>query len=260
MNVPTTLRGISLIHDPRRNKGTGFTQLERDTLGLQGLLPPRVLTIDEQLLRVRHNFDAKTSAIEKYIFLVALQDRNETLFYRLVIDHLTEMMPLLYTPTVGEACKTFGHIFRRPRGLYLSIRDRGRVREVVHNWPDRDVAVIVVTDGERILGLGDLGAHGMGIPIGKLSLYAACAGVPPFQCLPITLDVGTDNAGLRQDPLYTGLRQERVRGAEYDALIEEFVSEVDRAFPGVLLQWEPSTMMCRARQRLSSAPCFPLAG
>ena len=238
MKTPTSLRGLHLIQDPRRNKGTGFTQVERDTLGLQGLLPPRVLTMEEQLRRVRHNFDAKTSDIEKYIFLIGLQDRNEVLFYRLIDDHLTEMMPLIYTPTVGEACRKFGHIFRRPRGLYLSTADRGRLREVLRNWPDRKVSVIVVTDGERILGLGDLGAHGMGIPIGKLSLYTACAGLHPFKCLPIMLDVGTNNASLREDPLYTGLRQPRIRGAEYDAFVEEFISAVDELFPGVLLQWE----------------------
>jgi len=238
MKQPTTLRGIELIHDPRWNKGTGFTQPERDSLGLQGLLPPRILTMEEQLLRVRHNFEAKGSAIEKYIFLVSLQDRNETLFFRLVTDHLTEMLPIIYTPTVGEACRKFGHIFRRPRGLYLSSRDRGRVRTVLRNWPDQDVAVIVATDGERILGLGDLGAHGMGIPIGKLALYTACAGVPPFRCLPIMLDVGTDNTALRDDPLYTGLRQPRLRGPEYDALLEEFVDAVTDLFPGALLQWE----------------------
>ena len=238
MKVPTRLRGVSLIHDPRWNKGTGFTQQERDALGLEGLLPPRVLTMEEQLLRVRHNFDAKTSAIEKYIFLVGLQDRNETLFYRLVIDHLTEMMPIIYTPTVGEACKTFGHIFRRPRGLYLAITNRGRIREVLQNWPDRDLSVIVATDGERILGLGDLGAHGMGIPIGKLALYTACAGIHPQGCLPITLDVGTNNEALRKDPLYTGLREPRRRGTEYDDFVEEFITAVEEVFPGVLLQWE----------------------
>ena len=238
MILSTVLRGVALIHDPRWNKGTAFTQAERDALGLEGLLPPRVLTMEEQLLRVRHNFEAKTSAIEKYIFLVSLQDRNETLFYRLVVDHLIEMLPIIYTPTVGEACRKFGHIFRRPRGLYLSVRDRGRVREVLGNWPDRDVAVIVATDGERILGLGDLGAHGMGIPIGKLAIYTACAGVHPFHCLPVTLDVGTESAALREDPLYTGLRQPRVRGPEYDALIEEFVTAVRDLFPGALLQWE----------------------
>lgn len=236
--LPTTLRGVELIHDSRWNKGTGFTQRERDTLGLRGLLPPRILTIEEQLLRVRHNFDAKETPIEKYIFLVSLQDRNETLFYRLVVDHLAEMLPIIYTPTVGEACRKFGHIFRRPRGLYLSPLDRGRVREVLRNWPARDVAVIVATDGERILGLGDLGAHGMGIPIGKLALYTACAGVSPFRCLPVMLDVGTDNATLCEDPLYTGLRQPRLRGPEYDALVEELVTAVDELFPEALLQWE----------------------
>lgn len=238
MSTPTSLRGLALIQDPRTNKGTGFTEAERDALGLRGLLPPRALTIDEQLRRVRHNFDAKLSAIEKYLFLVSLQDRNETLFYRFLADHLQEMMPLIYTPTVGEACQRFGHIFRRPRGLYTSIADRGRIRRVLENWPDRQVSVIVVTDGERILGLGDLGAHGMGIPIGKLSLYVACAGVPPFETLPITLDVGTDNVDLRHDPLYTGLPQARVRGPEYEAFIEEFVTAVAEVFPGVLLQWE----------------------
>jgi malate dehydrogenase (oxaloacetate-decarboxylating)(NADP+) len=238
MKTPTSLRGIELIHNPRFNKGTGFTEGERDALGLRGLLPPRSLTMQEQLRRVRHNFDGKASAIEKYIFLVDLQDRNEALYFRFIVDNLQEMMPLIYTPTVGDACRRFGHIFRRPRGLYVSIKDRGRVRQVLENWPDRNVSVIVVTDGERILGLGDLGAHGMGIPIGKLSLYVACAGVPPFETLPITLDVGTDNADLRHDPLYTGLYQPRVRGPEYEAFIEEFVAAVKEVFPSVLLQWE----------------------
>jgi len=231
-------RGIGLIQDPDFNKGTAFTEAERNALGLRGLLPPRILGIEEQLRRVWHNYNAKGSAIEKYIFLVGLQDRNEVLFYRLVSEDLVGMMPIIYTPTVGEACAKFGHIFRRPRGLYVSINDRGRIREVLHNWPDPTVSVIVVTDGERILGLGDLGAHGMGIPIGKLSLYTACAGVNPFQCLPITLDVGTDNLELQHDPLYTGLYQGRVGGPEYDAFIEEFVEAVQEVFPGVLLQWE----------------------
>jgi malate dehydrogenase (oxaloacetate-decarboxylating)(NADP+) len=254
-NLPSNLRGLGLIYDPRWNKGTGFTEAERDALGLRGLLPPRALTMEEQLLRVRNNFDPKPSDIEKYIFLVGLQDRNETLFYRLVLNHLYEMLPLIYTPTVGEACKRFGHIFRRARGLYVSIKDRGRIKEVLRNWTS-PVSVIVVTDGERILGLGDLGAHGMGIPIGKLSLYTACAGVPPFECLPITLDVGTDNESLRDDPLYTGLYQPRVRGAEYDAFIEEFVAAVEEVFPNVLLQWEDFatenaiTLLGRYRDRL----------
>jgi malate dehydrogenase (oxaloacetate-decarboxylating)(NADP+) len=256
MKTPTSKRGIELIHDPRFNKGTGFTEAERDALGLRGLLPPRSLTMQEQLRRVRHNFDGKASAIDKYIFLIDLHDRNEALYYRFVVDNLQEMMPIIYTPTVGEACRRFGHIFRRPRGLYVSIKDRGRIRQVLENWPDRKVSVIVVTDGERILGLGDLGAHGMGIPIGKLSLYVACAGVPPFETLPITLDVGTDNADLRHDPLYTGLYQPRVRGPEYDAFIEEFVEAVQQVFPGVLLQWEDFAtenaihLLARYRDRL----------
>jgi malate dehydrogenase (oxaloacetate-decarboxylating)(NADP+) len=229
---------VAALYDPRYNKSTAFTDAEREALGLRGLLPPRVFTMEEQLLRVRRNFDSKPSDIEKYIFLVGLQDRNETLFYRLVTDHLAEMLPILYTPTVGEACRRFGHLFRRPRGLYLSLNDRGQIRRILDNWPDRDVAVIVVTDGERILGLGDLGAHGMGIPIGKLALYTACAGVPPHRCLPITLDVGTDNEELRSDPLYTGLARRRLRGAEYDAFVEEFVVAVEDAFPTALLQWE----------------------
>lgn len=238
MKIPTALRGLDLIHDPLLNKGTAFTQEERDTLGLQGLLPPRVLTIEDQLYRVRHNYDAKPNDLEKYIYLIGLQDRNETLFYRMVLDNLTEIMPIIYTPVVGEACRKFGSIFRRPRGLYISIEDRGRVREILQNWPYKNVSAIVVTDGERILGLGDLGAHGMGIPIGKLSLYTACGGVAPSMTLPITLDVGTDNSVLREARLYTGLRRPRVRGEEYDAFIEEFVSAVDDLMPEVLLQWE----------------------
>jgi len=230
--------GIALLQDPRFNKGTAFTEAERDVLGIRGLLPPKVLLLPEQLLRVRRNFESKASDIEKYIFLVALQDRNETLFYRLLVDHLVEMMPIIYTPTVGEACRRFGHLFRRPRGLYVSINDRGRIRTLLRNWPDSEVAVIVATDGERILGLGDLGAHGMGIPIGKLALYTTCAGVHPARCLPIMLDTGTENRELLGDPLYTGLEQRRVRGAEYDAFIEEFVDAVREVFPHVLLQWE----------------------
>ena len=230
--------GIALLQDPRFNKGTAFTEAERDVLGIRGLLPPKVLLLPEQLLRVRRNFESKASDIEKYIFLVALQDRNETLFYRLLVDHLAEMMPIIYTPTVGEACRRFGHLFRRPRGLYISSDDRGRIRTLLRNWPDPEVAVIVATDGERILGLGDLGAHGMGIPIGKLALYSSCAGVHPAHCLPIMLDTGTENLELLADPLYTGLEQRRVRGADYDAFIEEFVDAVREVFPHVLLQWE----------------------
>ncbi len=231
-------RGHELLQDPRLNKGTGFTPEERDQLGLRGLVPPRFTTQAEQQARVLENFRKKTAAIEKYIYLISLQDRNEHLFYRTVMDHVEEMMPIIYTPTVGEACTSFSHIFRRPRGLYVTAEDRGRVREVLRNWPTSDVAMIVVTDGERILGLGDLGANGMGIPIGKLSLYTACAGVDPSRCLPITLDVGTNRDELLADPLYLGLPQKRLRGAEYEALVEEFVLAVQEVFPGAVIQFE----------------------
>ncbi|MFQ5690504.1 MAG: NAD-dependent malic enzyme [Gemmatimonadota bacterium] len=226
-----------ILQDPVCNKGTAFTEAERDALHIRGLLPPRVFTLAEQEVRVMENFRRKASDLERYIYMIGLQDRNETLFYRVVIDHIEEMMPILYTPTVGEACRQFGHIFRRPRGLYVSARDRGRVAEVLANWKP-DVAIIVLTDGERILGLGDLGAHGMGIPIGKLSLYTACAGVPPSLCLPVMLDVGTDNPELRSDRLYTGLPCKRLRGTAYDELVNEFVEEAERVFPGALLQFE----------------------
>ncbi len=228
----------SVLNDPRFNKGTAFTEAERDALGLRGLLPPRITTLPEQEERILESFHAQSSRLEQYIYLIGLQDRNETLFYRTVVDHLEEMMPVLYTPTVGEACLTFGHIFRRPRGLYISADDRGRVARVLRNWPEEDVRVIVVTDGERILGLGDVGANGMGIPIGKLSLYTACGGIPPSWCLPITIDVGTDNAGLRADPLYIGTARPRMRGDDYLALLDEFIAGVEEVFPGVLLQFE----------------------
>ena len=231
-------RGLDLLQDPRQIKGTAFTAEERAALGLEGLLPPRVFTIEEQLGRVMDNFRAKPSDLERYVFMVALQDRNETLFYRAVVDHLREMLPIIYTPTVGEACARFGRMYRRPRGLYVSARDRGRIAALLRNWPEREVAVVVVTDGERILGLGDLGSYGMGIPIGKLALYTACGGIRPSHCLPVMLDVGTDNAALLADPLYTGLRQPRLRGEEYDDLVEEFITALHGAFPGVLIQFE----------------------
>jgi len=229
---------MDILHDPRFNKGTAFTEAERDALKIRGLLPPRVLTQKEQETRVLGNFRRKSSDLEKYIFMVALQDRNEQLYYRTVIDNLAEMLPIIYTPTVGEACREFGHIFRRPRGLYVSSADRGRIRQLLRNRPEKEVAIIVVTDGERILGLGDLGAHGMGIPIGKLALYTACAGVHPSLCLPVTLDVGTNNETLLKDPLYTGLAQRRLRGPEYEALVDEFVMAVQETFPGTLIQFE----------------------
>jgi malate dehydrogenase (oxaloacetate-decarboxylating)(NADP+) len=234
--LPAT--GVDWLHNPIFNKGTAFTEAERDALGLRGLLPPHVQTMDEQVQRVMANFRGKSSDIERYIQLVGLQDRNETLFYRVVMDHLEDMMPIIYTPTVGKACQEFGHIFRRSRGMYVSLKDRGNIVKVLKNWPTRDVKVIVVTDGERILGLGDLGASGMGIPVGKLSLYTACAGINPTQCLPITVDVGTNNETFLKDPLYIGLHQKRIAGADFDSFIEEFIVAVQQVFPGVLLQFE----------------------
>ncbi len=231
-------RPSDYIHDPRRNKGTAFTEAERDALGLRGLLPPRVVTPAEQEARILENFRSKSSPLEQYIYLISLQDRNEHLFYRVLIDHIEEMLPIVYTPTVGEACRQFGHIFRRPRGLYLSPEDRGRVQTILRHWPEPEVGIIVVTDGERILGLGDLGANGMGIPIGKLSLYTACAGVDPGLCLPITLDTGTDRDELRLDSLYLGRPVPRTRGAAYDELVEEMVMGVQQVFPGALIQFE----------------------
>src|ERR1700757_5254150 len=238
MKKKTLPHGMEILHDPCLNKGTAFTERERNALGLRGLLPPRVHTQDEQVDRVLGNIRKKPTDIERYIFLVALQARNERLFYRVVIEHIEEMMPLIYTPTVGQACQEYGHIFRRPQGLFISAADRGRVGEVLRNWPHPDVRVIVVTDGERILGLGDLGADGMGIPVGKLSLYTACGGIDPAVCLPVTIDVGTENEALLNDPLYIGLRQRRLRGPTYDELIEEFVTAVEEIFPGALIQFE----------------------
>jgi len=247
---------VSLLFDPRSNKGTAFTDAERDRLGLRGLLPPRVTTLEEQEERIARAFYSKPDPLEQYIYLIGLQDRNETLFYRFVVDHLEETLPVIYTPTVGEACRAFGHIFRRPRGLYLTIQDRGRIKEILRNWPESGVRVIVVTDGERILGLGDVGANGMGIPIGKLSLYTACAGIHPAWCLPITLDVGTDNSEIRGDPLYLGMPQPRTRGKQYYELLAEFVAAADEVFPGVLLQFEDFAtenalgLLARYRDRL----------
>jgi malate dehydrogenase (oxaloacetate-decarboxylating)(NADP+) len=233
--IPT---GAALLHDPLLNKGTAFTAAERTALGLQGLLPPYVHTIEEQEARVMENYRHKETDLERYIHLISLQDRNETLFYRVLQDHLEEMLPIVYTPTVGQACQLYSHLFRRPRGLYVSIEDRGRVSDLLRHWPHPDVRVIVVTDGERILGLGDQGLCGMGIPVGKLSLYTACAGIAPSQCLPVTMDVGTENAAYLTDPLYIGLRRRRVRGPEYDALLDEFVTSVGEWMPKAMVQFE----------------------
>jgi malate dehydrogenase (oxaloacetate-decarboxylating)(NADP+) len=231
-------RGVDILHDPRLNKGTAFTEAEREALGLRGLLPSRVFTQEEQEQRILASLRQLATPLDKYLFLVALLDRNEQLFYRTVVDNLPELLPVLYTPTVGEACRQFSLIFRRPRGLYVSSRDRGRIRDVLRNWPDSRVAVIVITDGERILGLGDLGAHGMGIPIGKLTLYTACGGLDPERGLPVMLDVGTDNDELRRDPQYIGLAEPRLRGDAYLSLVDEFMAAVDEVFPGALVQFE----------------------
>jgi len=231
-------KGVALLQDPALNKGTAFTEAERDTLRLRGLLPPHASSQEQQMGRVLENFRRKSSDLEKYINLRALHDRNETLFFRLLMDHPDEMLPIVYTPTVGLACERYTHIFQRPHGIFISAADRGRVADVLANWPHPDVRIIVVSDGERILGLGDLGANGMGIPVGKLSLYTACAGVLPSACLPVLLDVGTNNSALLDDPLYIGLHQSRVRGEEYDALVEEFVVAASKLFPGVVIQFE----------------------
>jgi len=231
-------RGAALLRDPTLNKGTAFTLREREVLGLRGLLPPHVITQEDQVNRVLENFRRLDSDLSRYILLEALHDRNEALFFRVITENPDEMMPIIYTPTVGLACQQFGHIYRRPRGMFVSAADRGRMVEVMRNWPYRDARMIVVTDGERILGLGDLGANGMGIPIGKLALYTACAGLHPRQCLPVMLDAGTNNESLLADPLYIGLRQRRLSGAALDELVDEFVEAAQQSFPGVVIQFE----------------------
>lgn len=229
--------GMALLRDPLLNKGTAFTEQERDALGLRGLLPAHVLSMQAQAERVMTNLRRLPNDLEKYVALNGLHDRNEALFFRVVADNIDEIQPLIYTPTVGLACQRFGHIFQRPRGLFISANDRGRIAELLHNWP-YVAKLIVVTDGERILGLGDLGANGMGIPVGKLSLYAACAGIHPKLCLPVMLDVGTNNQTLLDDPYYVGLRQKRLSGAAYDQFVDEFVTAARAVFSGVLIQFE----------------------
>ena len=233
-----TPRGMDLLKDPAHNKGTAFTKAERDALGLRGLLPPGVLTQAQQGERILRHFRAAASDLDRYVLMNELSDRSDHLFYKVVQDDLEEMLPILYTPTVGQACQQYGYIFRRPRGVYISARDRGHMQEIFGNWPHKDVRIIVVTDGERILGLGDLGANGMGIPVGKLQLYTACAGVPPEQCLPVMLDVGTENQELLKAPLYLGHKKPRLRGQEYDDMVEEFMQAANEAYPGVLIQFE----------------------
>ncbi len=237
-SVSALHRGVKILHDPIRNKGTAFTYADRKALHLTGLLPPRVHSPAEQELRVLGNVRSKETDLARYLYLISLQDRNETLFYRVVMNNIEEMMPLIYTPTVGAACQEFQHIYRRPRGFYISSNERGHIKEVLHNWPHPNAKIIVITDGERILGLGDLGADGMGIPIGKLSLYTACAGIHPAECMPVMFDVGTNNESLLNDPLYNGLEQHRIRGQEYDDLLDEFIQAAQEVFPGVLIQFE----------------------
>lgn len=257
--VPAALRGAALLRNPHANKFTAFTAVEREELGLTGLLPEQVETEEAQIDRVLRQIDLKTSDLERYIFLTSLLETNETLFYRVLMSDPARFIPLAYTPTVGEACENFGHILRRPRGLYLSINRKEQLKEILRNWTQPDVRFIVVTDGERILGLGDLGVNGMGIPVGKLALYTACAGVPPHLTLPITLDVGTNNESLLADPLYLGLRQRRVTGAQYDEFIEAFVTAVQEVFPRACIQFEDfafphaAPILARYRDRVS---CF----
>ena len=238
MSENTHHYGFDLLFHPSTNKSTSFTLEERRRLGLRGLLPAQVCTMERQKELVLESIRRKAYDIERYIALQALQDRNERLFYRTLIDHIDELMPIVYTPTVGQACREFAHIFRQPRGFYVTPSDRGEIRQNLDNWPEPDVRVVVVTDGERILGLGDLGANGMGIPIGKLALYTACAGIAPEHCMPVMLDVGTDNEELLADPLYLGVPERRARGESYDDLVDELISALQDKWPGALIQFE----------------------
>ncbi len=236
--LPIAERGRRLLDEPLLNKGTAFTSDEREALGVRGLLPTHVSTLDEQVERALDQLTYKDADLQKHIYLAGLQDRNETLFYRLIMDNLATTVPLIYTPTVAEACRHWSQIFRRGRGIYVTAEDRGRIDTVLRNAAMREAAVIVVTDNERILGIGDQGAGGMGIPIGKLALYTAGAGIHPSLCLPVSLDVGTNNEELLEDPLYLGVRQPRLRGEEYWSLVDEFVAAVLKVFPSAILQWE----------------------
>ena len=236
--MSTALRGMAILRDPLLNKSTAFPESEREALGLLGLLPEGIDSEETQIQRVQLQLSKKPNDLEKYIYLSQLQDTDETLFFRVLMSDPAQFLPIVYTPTVGEACLQFGHIMRRPKGLYVSIKRKGRVRDILRNWPQRDVRFIVVTSGQRILGLGDLGANGMGIPIGKLALYTACAGVPPKFTLPLLMDCGTNNDELLRDPLYLGLRQTRPEIAELDEFVDEFVTAVQEEFPNCCIQFE----------------------
>lgn len=255
----TTLRGVNLLRNPWFNKSSAFTEKERDELGLRGLLPPRVSTFDEQVTRLKGIIDTYEKPINKYIVLEGAHNSDECLYFELLVRYIDQFLPIVYTPTVGQACLQYSHIFRYARGLYVSSEDKGRVRQLVANVPHKDVDIIVVTDGQRILGLGDLGVNGMGIPVGKLALYTACAGVNPQKTLPVCIDVGTNNEELLNDPLYMGLRQKRITGPEYDALIAEFVDAVRERWPNVVIQFEDfhnSHAYDLLDQYKDKVPCF----
>ena len=241
--ILTTKHGVNVILDPLLNKGTGFTLEERERLGIRGLIPPRVFeekdVLNWQVKKIMGRIrEENMNNIDKYTYLCSLQDRNEVLFYKCVEEYLEEIAPIIYTPTVGEACQKFAYLLRRPRGMYFSANDRGHMRSMTFNWPTDDVELIVVTDGSRILGLGDLGINGMGIPIGKLGLYTACAGIHPSKTLPIVLDVGTNNENFLSDNLYLGLKERRLVGVEYDEVLDEFIKAVTERFPKALIQFE----------------------
>jgi malate dehydrogenase (oxaloacetate-decarboxylating)(NADP+) len=234
-------RGLTILNDPWLNKGTSFTAEERLALGLSGLLPPHSADMEEQVMRIMENYAHLSDPLDKYTFLISLADRNVTLFYRVLMENLLEMTPIMYTPTVGYACQKFGHIYRKNRGMYISLRHKGRIAQVLANWPNPEVDIIVISDGSRILGLGDLGANGMGIPIGKLVLYVVGAGLHPNRTLPILLDVGTDNEELLNDPLYLGCTHRRVAGEEFYEIVDEFVQAATQRWRNVLIQFEDFT-------------------